>query len=323
MENIFTCKGNSMGVFFLIALIVPLAIYYIFIVLPLKMGVIDQIENKKKRAIYFWLLMLFPVGDHIVGYVVYKALCFSVGGVHIYKTVTDEAEQRAYWLNQYAPYVTSAKYGSAYGLREIELFTNDFGGKITAYLNYCKNEKECEEAKKYIQKGWHKIYTNKTYSSKIPRSTTNSNYIENSSIKIIWVATVNNIEDAYLNYCDSQYDTLPKEHENYKKSCTNADELIAQYHLENVIKVPKSLYSMSGSKIILLPFLVSIDSIGVINTKTKEKLGTDRVIVFDGGWYLQVVASFFASGRGGMFKSGQHEDIEKQIIPNPYKQSNQ
>lgn len=83
------------------------------------------------------------------------------------------------------------------------------------------------------------------------------------------MAAVNNIEDAYLNYCDSQYDTLPKDDPNYHRS--SADELIAQYHLENVIQVPKRvLYSMSGSKITLLPFLVSIDSIGVINTKTKE-----------------------------------------------------
>ena len=87
-----------MGVFFLIALIVPLAIYYILIVPLVKIGIINRIEGKRKKAIFFWLLMLFPAGDHIVGYVVYKALCFSVGGVHIYKTVTDVEEQRSYWF---------------------------------------------------------------------------------------------------------------------------------------------------------------------------------------------------------------------------------
>ena len=85
-----------------------------------------------------------------------------------------------------------------------------------------------------------------------------------------------------------------------------------------MIEVPKKLHSKFYNKITLLPFLVSIDSIGVINTKTKEKLGINSVIAFDGGWYLQVIASFFASGRGGFFESGQHEDIEKQINKGKY-----
>lgn len=267
-----------MGVFFLIALIVPLVIYYILIVPLVKIGIINRIESKRKKAIFFWLLMLFPVGDHIVGYVVYKALCFSIGGVHIYKTVTDEAEQRAYWFYE--------------GLKATEYHGDDKEYKFLANNGLVRRNGKCLKPIKQEGKDY--------YSCK-----------------------EEDIEKVYLNYCDAQYDTLPKDDPNYRYSCKNANELIAQYQLENVIKVPKSSYSMSGSKITLLPFLVSIDTRSIINTKTKEKLGTDRVIVFDGGWYLQVVASFFASGRGGMFKSGQHEDIEKQIIPNPYKQSNQ
>ena len=274
-RNSFTCKGEIMGVFFLIALIVPLAIYYIIIVPLVKIGVINRIKNKRKKAIFFWLLMLFPIGDHIVGYVVYKALCFSVGGTHIYKTVSDVAEQRAYWFYE--------------GLKATEYHGDDEEYKFLANNGLVRRNGKCLKPIKQEGKNY--------YSCK-----------------------QEDIERVYLNYCNTQYDTLHKDDPNYHRSCKNANELIAQYQLENVIKVPKSSYSVSTSRTTLLPLLITIDSSRVIHTATKEKLGVNREITFYGGWWFNVAGSMFGHNKGWSFGTMFENDFKQKIISNPYKQ---
>lgn len=315
----------------LIVLVTPLLIYYIIIIPIVKIGIINKfVAKKRSQAIWLIIALLLPLADHIIGYGIYKILCFTKGGVHIYKTVTDVEEQKAYWLNQYSPYVVSARYGSAYGLREIELITSDFMGHKTVYLNYCGDEKECEEAKKYIQKDEYKIYTNKTDSSKIPRKD-NSKYIEGSPIKITWVATENSIEDAYLNYCNPQYDSLPKDDPNYFRSCKNANEIIKKYDLRNVVKVPKSPYSLGitkKSQYKVLPLLGVYEySMFSINTETEELLSESCGYEFNGGWYIRVFNPyhpFFVYCRGDIHPSSyialfNQVGAFETVIPNPYK----
>lgn len=276
-----------MGVFFLIALIVPLAIYYIFIVLPLKMGVINKIENKRKRAIYFWLLMLFPVGDHIVGYVVYKALCFSVGGVHIYKTVTDVEEQRAYWFYE-----------------GLNVFDNSYSDEEYNYLS--KNS--------LVKRG---ICTNL-----LKDGTVGNRVCAKDGFKVV-----------YLNYCSTQYDTLPKDDPSYHLSCKNANELIAQYQLKNVIKVPKSSYRLNVKD---YDFSIPLLNIEVVkdhgeNIATKDKLYSSANFVFRGGWYLKSIGRyvsdmpFWVACNKGVVDNAYKEQYKKvgvpeTVIPNPYKQ---
>lgn len=313
-----------MGVFFLIALIVPLVIYYILIVPLVKIGIINRIESKRKKAIFFWLLMFFPVGDHIVGYVVYKALCFSIGGVHIYKTVTDEAEQRAYWIDSYFGIRAPNSNGERYGIESRIYLTKDLKQHQIAYMNQCETKRwksyDCEKADEYIKEHHLKVYELEKEKIDISRSTRNQDYIKDSSLRITRVIGDTKLEFAYLNYCDAQYETLLKDDPNYYRSCKNADELIAQYHLENVIKVPKSSYSVFTSRITLLPLLITIDSSRVIHTATKEKLGVNREITFYGGWWFNVAGSMFGHNKGWSFGSMFENDFKQKIIPNPYKQ---
>lgn len=258
----------------LIILVVPLIIYYSIVVPLVNRGIIEEIENQRKKAIFFWLLVLFPIGDHIVGYVVYKALCFRVGGMHIYKTVTDVEEQRAYWFYE-----------------GLNVFNNSYNDEEYKYL----------EKNSLVKRG---ICTNL-----VKDGTIGNRVCAKDGFKIV-----------YLNYCIDTYNTLPKEHENYKKSCTNADELIAQYHLENVIKVPKSQYSASMSWITLLPLSITIDTRTMKDTKTQEILGKNREITFWGGWFFNIAWSMFGHNKGTSYGAIFEDDFKQKIIPNPYKQ---
>ena len=82
----------------ILLLIVPLLVYYFLVVPLVKKRFINKIQRTKLKTLAFIVLLLFPIGDHLIGYVVYKTLCFTKGGVTIYKTVTDEQEQRDYWF---------------------------------------------------------------------------------------------------------------------------------------------------------------------------------------------------------------------------------
>lgn len=323
----------------LIILIVPLIIYYSIVVPLVNRGIIEKIENQRKKAIFFWLLVLFPIADHIVGYVVYKALCFSVGGVHIYKTVTDVEAQRAYWIDSYFGIRAQSIAGEHYGIESRIYLTKDLKQHQTVYINQCKTKRwqsyDCEKAKEYIEKNRLKIYEVENEKIDIPRSTLNQDYIQDSSIRITRVIGDTTLEPAYLNYCNDTCNTLSKEHENYKKSCTNADELIAQYRLENVIKVPKSQYRLNVKD---YDFSIPILNIEIAkdygeNTATKDKLYISVNFVFRGGWYIKYIGRyvldmpFWVACNKGVVNREYREQYEKVgvpeiVIPNPYKQSN-
>ena len=167
----------------LIIILVPLLIYYIIIVPLVKTQLINKkITNPKIKRLTFILLLLFPVGDHIIGYMVYKALCFTNGGVKIYKTVTDEREQRDYWF-----YDGLNVFDNSYNDKEFEYLSNNnlvkrgictnllkdgvVGERICAkngfkevYLNYCSKKydnlpitdpdykRSCKNAEEIIKK---------------------------------------------------------------------------------------------------------------------------------------------------------------------------
>ena len=79
-----------------LALILPIVIY--FFVVKYFFNQLYTGTNKKLRRIIFIGLITLPFWDHIIGYTIYRTLCFVNGGTTIYKTVTDEQEQRDYWF---------------------------------------------------------------------------------------------------------------------------------------------------------------------------------------------------------------------------------
>ncbi len=137
-------------------IIVPIVIYYYLIKWLFNKYYKDT--NKTKRKIYFILLITLPFWDHIAGYAYYKYLCFSKGGITIYKTVTDLQEQKDYWFyeglnvfdNSYKD--KEFKYLSNNNLVKRGICTNllkdgNVGERICAkdgfkivYLNYCNNK---------------------------------------------------------------------------------------------------------------------------------------------------------------------------------------
>jgi hypothetical protein len=80
----------------LLAIILPIVIYF-FLVKYLFNKFYKGTNQKLRRVIFIGLITL-PFWDHIVGYSIYKTLCLTNGGITIYKTVTDEQEQRDYWF---------------------------------------------------------------------------------------------------------------------------------------------------------------------------------------------------------------------------------
>ncbi len=128
-------------------IIVPIVIYYYLIKWLFNKYYKDT--NKTKRKIYFILLVTLPFWDHMAGYAYYKYLCYTNGGVKIYKTVTDLQEQKDYWFYEGLNVVDNSfndkqfKYLSKNGLvkREIQykIKEKEWALKMI-YLNYCNNK---------------------------------------------------------------------------------------------------------------------------------------------------------------------------------------
>lgn len=268
-----------MGIFLLI---LPLLVYYILIVPLVKKKFINKIQRKKLKTFAFILLLLFPIGDHLIGYVVYKTLCYTKGGVTIYKTVTDEQEQRNYWFYD-----------------GLNVFDNSYNDKEFQYL----------ADNKLVKRG---VCTNLLKDG-------------NAGERI---CAKDGFKEVYLNYCTPKYNTLPKTDPNYKHSCTNADEIIKQYNLKNVIRVPKSPYSFysiasdkgSNREVFLFPF-IGKDYQKIYTIKTGEILAEYKGFSFRGGWYLNLLNPYehVALSRCGKKDSKDLYSFKEVVIPNPYK----
>ncbi len=262
----------------LILLIAPLIIYYAIIVPMIKIQLINRkITNKKLKNLAFIFLLLFPIGDHIISYGVYKALCYTSGGVKIYKTVTDEQEQRDYWFYD-----------------GLNVFDNSYDDKEYKYL----------AENKLVKRG---ICTDLLKDGNVGNR----------------VCAKGGFKEVYLNYCNDKYNTLSKTDPNYKKSCTNADEIIKKYNLTNVIKVPVSSYIFYNSTFDksynynIVPFLeVTLATQMIKDYKTNEILAINKEYAFGGGWYVNLVSPYTFGI--GCSKNNLY-DFHTQIIPNPYK----
>lgn len=313
-------------------LIVPILVYYFLLVPLLKKKVLVDIQNNKIRNLIFIALLLFPVGDHLVGYIVYKTLCYTNSGVYIYKTVTDEQEQRDYWIDTFNQYRPTPSKGERYGIEARNYLTKDLKYHKTIYINNCSSKRwksyDCEKAEKYIQENGTKIYT---YNNTIlQRSQNNNSFIENSSLKVTRLINDDTfeLENAYLNYCKTEYDTLSKTEPNYIKSCKNADNIIKKYNLQNVVQIPTKKYFLysavldkkADTRVFLFPYIGKSYQ-KIYDIKSGEILAEYIGFSFRGGWYINFFNPYHPSA---LSRCGQKDlkdlyDLKDLIIPNPYK----
>lgn len=147
------------------------------------------------------------------------------------------------------------------------------------------------------------------------------------SKKVVFKKLLNNkYSTGYLNYCKEKYNDLPNTHPNYKKSCTYTKELIIEYKLENVIKVPKSPYGLYISnfdknyKYKILPFLqVTSSVVEVLNNDTNSTLIISKSYGFGGGWYIKLISPYpFSIGCADKAEKSL-KNFQEFVIPNPYK----
>jgi len=310
----------------ILILIIPIAIYYFILKAVLKNY--DETKKRFKKRTVFIALLILPFLDHIVGYGVYKYLCYTSGGVKIYKTVTDEQEQRDYWIDSYNQKRVNGNIGTRYGLVGHKLLTKDFKHHKTIYTNNCKSKSkrwktyDCQKANKYVEDSNLKIYTYDKNDNYVPRNKYNQSYIDKSSLKSIWIIAEDTLEKGYLNYCNDKYDNLSITDKNYNKSCSNANRIIKKYSLKNVIKVPKSKYilkrNMDKAVTPVIRYIVK-DEQKIVNRNTDEILGENQKYQFLGGLFINVISMYLYP----QFRVRCHEDnfynLENIIIPNPYK----
>jgi len=305
----------------ILILIVPLVIYYFILKMLLKNY--DETKRKFKKRTVFILLLTLPFWDHIIGYTVYKYLCLTSGGVKIYKTVTDEQEQRDYWIDSYSQISAKGNAGTQYGIVGRVLLTKDFKQHKTVYTNNCKSKRwktyDCQKADKYIEDSNLKIYEYAKNDSHIPRSKLNINYIDKSLLESTWVIGENTLEKGYLNYCEGEYNSLSKSNKKYSFSCTNADNIIKKYNLKNTISVRRSKYrnywSSTKETNIIIPYILYENYEKNIKITTKELVREWHAYTFKNGWYIQTFSPYHPFNvhcNDGWFKG-------KLIIPNPYK----
>ncbi len=232
--------------------------------------------SKIKKRVFFILLVTLPFWDHIAGYAYFKYLCFTEGGVKIYKTVTNLQEQKDFWFYE-----------------GLNIFNNSYSGEEFDF--FAKN--------KLVKRGICTDLIKKGLCSK------------------------GGFKEVYLNYCSDKYNNLSPNHQNYKSSCKNTDEIIKKYNLKNIIKVPKSPYGtyisafdQSYNHRISDLFRISLSIHKVFNKKNNETLAIDRHYSYGGGWYVNTMSPYEFRGSGCPKEIGI-KALKELVIPNPYKQN--
>ena len=285
-------------------------------------------KSKIKKRVFFILLVTLPFWDHIAGYAYFKYLCFTQGGVKIYKTVTDLQEQKDYWLRSFNQKRAPSIAGERYGLTGHIFLTKDLKEHKIVYSNNCKSMKwktyDCEKANEYIIQNNIKIYEVIPFDPTIIKSIDIDN--NKSKLEAIRVIDNNRIIPAYFNYCNNKYDNLTKNDKNYKNSCKNTKEIIKKYDLKNVIKVPKSPYRSymsvfdeSYNHRISNVFRMDLSIDKIYNKKTNEVLAINKEYSYGGGWYVNTISPYEFRGSTCSKKIWRRE----LVIPNPYKQNKQ
>jgi hypothetical protein len=89
-------------------MIIAVLFIYILISLFIVIGIYKYFHTKKSIAITIIIMLLIPTWDIVLGYPIYKFLCWKNAGVHIYKTV-DNVEgfyvgKRSKRYEPYEPY---------------------------------------------------------------------------------------------------------------------------------------------------------------------------------------------------------------------------
>ncbi len=272
-------------------IIVPIVIYYYLIKWLFNKYYKDT--NKTKRKIYFILLITLPFWDHIAGYAYYKYLCFSKGGITIYKTVTDLQEQRDYWFydnpaigTEYHQKDKLYKYLDNNGLvkrngkclkliKKENYYICAKGKKEIVYLNYCNN--------KYNNlPTTHKNYKN---------SCTNAN-------KLIKKYDLKNV----IKVPRSLY--IVSSSEQYKNKYLEKNFIMASLHK-------------------VLPFGFGLTRI--VNIKTNQTMGEYMNFSLRHGWYVDSllnIVGYKSTIQSMCSYYGNRIKLQEKVIPNPYKQNN-
>jgi len=267
----------------LIIILVPLLIYYILIVPLVKIKLINRIKRKKLKTLAFILLLLFPIGDHIVGYIVYKILCYTKGGVHIYKTVTDKQEQRDYW------FYDNPRIGTPY---------HEINEKMYKYLLSNSLKKRNGKCLKPIQVKGKNYYTCK----KKDIEAVYLNYCTPA------YNTLPKTDPKYKYSCTNADEIIKKYH---LKNVIKVPKSKYVYEYGS-----KSITSIFGIPILSIDVYVR----AIYNKTTKKIIAENREYSFGGGWYIQLVSPYpFGVGCNGMLGS----KFQELVIPNPYKNKKQ
>jgi len=266
----------------LLLLIVLLLIYYVLIVPLVKKKFINKIQRKKLKTLAFILLLLFPIGDHLIGYVVYKTLCYTKGGIYIYKTVTDEQEQRDYWF-----YDGLNVFNNSYDGKEFKYLADNKLVKVGICTNLLKDgnvgERVCAKG------GFKEVYLN--YCS--PKHN-----------------TLPKTDPNYKHSCTNADEIIKK------YSLKNVIEVPSRPYSFYSIAADKE----SNREVFLFPF-ISKNYQKIYNIKTGEILAEYIGFNFWGGWYINLLNQFRhgALSRCGKKDSKELYSFEKLVIPNPYK----
>ena len=118
----------------------------------------------------------------------------------------------------------------------------------------------------------------------------------------------------YLNYCDAKYNSLLPQAANYKKSCKYTDELISEYKLKNILKIPYTPYRYVERKKIFPIIGVSYFTQMIKDVRNGKIIGMNNVLKLENGFILSRVYSYETNKKVG--KVFLKEEFEKSIIPN-------
>ncbi len=303
----------------LIITIIPLLIYYSIILPLIKIKILNKkVTNIRFRRILFIVLFFLPIGDQILGYIVYKTLCFTSAGTTIYQTITDEKEQKVFWFNAFKDNYAKNDYvyRTNNGIIGEIFLTKDLQKHAIAYWNECESRKrasyDCEKANEFIKKNNIHIYEKISHDEDIIKLFNKYGRHHKLSTTYLIDDENNQLIPAYLNECNSSLEN-PK----FEDSCKYTNDFIEEHNIPNIINLPKSkyIYKNKNSNLIF-PLPIKNREKLIKNFNSNNVIAKKNNYDFMEGLYL----SIFSPAYHGVILSCEKEKyiFKEQIIPNPY-----
>jgi hypothetical protein len=242
-------SGDILYIFILL-----LSLYYLVFTPFIKIFIINKIQIKSVKYLFFFFLLTFPFLDHLIGFIFFNLIPAQTK----YHQILDTKKAKDYWFVQNISGSKLDKNTYFYrGLdRQLERFSLPFSQKMVFNQN--------EYTKEFV---------------------------------------------GYLNYCKDTFS-------NQNNSCEYVQNIIENYNLKNVLKVPKKEYIYKNETKNFPLFGLTYKVQKMIQVDTSKVFGINSQVEFKGGYIPnKLFPKGYQETKGKLLS---RKKFEESVIPNAY-----